>query len=293
MDSLAAAARWESEKNQKAAQAQKQNETQKILENYGSNPSGGFSLYGTDEEKGHQAANLSQVGAQTGQNLFQTGAQSQDYINSLQERRAGKDAASKFMMDSRNRNMANTARSFAGRGVSGGVAAAGMNSAQASADSNIAKEMQGFQTANDKELFNWVKRQQKVEGGALAAGSDRGLANEMSIDTGTGIMGTVICTELFRQGLMDKETYAKDAIFGHFLSLRHPEVVRGYRYLAAPVVRGMQKSKWFTRLISFPALAWARYMAHGDSLFGATVMALGMPICYLAGLALPEEKAYA
>lgn len=273
------------DKNQKAKKAAaatssaNSSNLSNMMGQYANNPSGSFSLYGTEDEKLHQAANLSQVGAMTGQNLFQTAQQQQDYANSLQKRRSGDDAVAANMMAGRNRNMANVGRQFAGRGVAGGVAAAGMNSAQNTADTSINAQKQQFARQNDTDLWNYVKRNQKVTGEALAMGSDQGLADGMDTSQASGIFGTVICTELYHQGFMDHETYLKDMTFGMRLEIKDPHALYGYQMLATPVVRLMRKSKLLTKIISVPALAWADHMAGRKNLLGKIIMKVGIPVC--------------
>lgn len=267
-----------------------QQQSQDMMNTYMTNPGGGFYMNGSGAEQQAQAANLSQVGAQTGQNLMTTGGQQQEYLKSLQDRRAGSDAVGQYMMGERNRNMANVGRQFAGKGVSGGVAAAGMNSAQNGADASINAELQKNGRTNDQDLFNYVKRQQKVEGEAIAMGKDQGLAQNISVDTGQGI--TVICTELHRQGLMDNETYAKDAEFGRHLMANDPHVLPGYTVWAVYVAALMQKSPLFTKIIAPFALAWAAHIAGRKNLLGAIILHTGVPVCRVIGK-LRSKEVYA
>lgn len=91
---------------------------------------------------------------------------------------------------------------------------------------------------------------------------------------------TVICTELHRQGLMDDATFARDDAFARAVD---PDVRRGYLRWALPVVRGMRRSRAFTRLVWFVARPWAREMAYGDSVIGRVIMRVGVPLCRLLG----------
>lgn len=279
-------------KENKAAWWDNWNKNQKSKEMMGSyivNPGSEFYMTGTGEQQQEQAAALTQVGAQTGQNLFQTGQQQQDYYRSLQNRRNGGDAVAAHMMNQRNRNMANMGRQLAGRGVASSVAGASMNAAQNDADSAVGSQLQNNARQNDNDLYNYVKRQQKVEGAALAGGKDAGLANDISVDTGTGI--TVICTELHRQGLMDDETYHMDHLFGLYLRKHMPEAMVGYTFLATPVVKLMKKSPLVTKFVAFFALPWAKYMSGKESVLGSLIMHAGLPFCSLVGKLLPRKFA--
>lgn len=258
---------------------EQQQNSRKMMDSYNSNPGGQFYMSGSGAEQQEQAANLSQVGAMTGQNMFQTGQQQQDYLSSLQSRRNGDDAVAANMMAGRNRGLANVGRQMAGRGVAGGVAAAAMNTAGNTADSEINSQMQKNARQNDQDLWNYVKRNQKVTGEALAGGRDMGLAQGMDTSQAEGVFGTVICSELYRQGLMPHEIYLKDITYGMLLEKTDPHAMAGYRWMAAPVVRLMKKSKFFTRLIAVPALAWADNIAGKENFTGKAILLTGIPLC--------------
>lgn len=260
------------------------------VQNQLDNPGQSLDLYGSNNQLQNQEANLSQVGAMTGQNLFQTGAQNQEYLHSLEARRHGTDAVAANMMAGRNQDMANVGRSFAGRGVAGGVAAAGMNQAQNSADSGINAQMQNNSKSNDAELYNYVKRNQKLGGEALAQGSDQGLAQGMDTSQAQGVFGTVICSELHRQGLMNDATYEADKFVGKELEKSYPTLMRGYRKIATPVVYKMIASEKVTKFIAFFALPWAKQIATGKMNFlGSIVLFIGVPLCFVVGMFVPTE----
>lgn len=284
MDMMNAAMAKELEAKRLKEQEQQSQTTQDLngaRQAYSNGNFNGFIQYGTDEQRANQTANLSQVGAQTGQNLFTTGQQNQQYINSLQNRRNGGDAVATHMMNQRNRNMANLNRSFAGKGIAGGVAGAAANTAQNTADSSVNSQLQTNSRQNDLDLYNYVKRQQKVEGEALAGGQDQGLAQNMSIDAGSGI--TVICGELHRQGFMSDEIYEADQKFGHILSREDQFVMIGYMTWAPLVVMAMRESKLFTRFIAFFGMSWANEMAGNKNILGKAIMTVGVPLCRFIG----------
>lgn len=95
--------------------------------------------------------------------------------------------------------------------------------------------------------------------------------------------GTVICTELWRQGYMDDYTYDLDRLHGMHIRTTRPHVYFGYLMLATPVVKLMKKSKLFTKAISVPALAWAHHMAHGNNILGGVINEIGETICGVFG----------
>ena len=57
----------------------------------------------------------------------------------------------------------------------------------------------------------------------------------------SGGLKTVICTELYRQGLLLPELYEHPAAASHFHSL-HPYTIRGYHAWALPLIPRMQRS---------------------------------------------------
>jgi hypothetical protein len=95
---------------------------------------------------------------------------------------------------------------------------------------------------------------------------------------------TVICTELNRQGYLSEELYKADVLHGDYVRRNAPDVYAGYAFLAAPVVKCMQKSTIFTKFVSILALPWAKWMYDGKQPIGALVNWIGVPICYWAGI---------
>jgi len=117
-------------------------------------------------------------------------------------------------------------------------------------------------------------------------------AGDTSNGGGAGAGGTIICTELHRQGLMDDETYRADSDFGRVLGASAPAILTGYRFLAAPIVHKMIESHEFTMVVYKFAKPWADEMAHlmgrkaqGD-LAGLVIMIVGVPICLVVGFLL-------
>ena len=98
-----------------------------------------------------------------------------------------------------------------------------------------------------------------------------------------GALGTVICTELFNNGYMDKETFALDMAYGQEIRKEKPMVYVGYRFLADPVVSIMRKSPLFTKIISIPALCWADNMAGRRNIIGKIISVCGESVCGLVG----------
>jgi hypothetical protein len=99
--------------------------------------------------------------------------------------------------------------------------------------------------------------------------------------------GTVICTELNRQGLLSKEIRDSDSDYRR----RYISDVEytGYRIMASPVVWLLRKSKRFARIFSPIAIATATEMASrvntqiNGTVKGKVVLAVMVPICRKVG----------
>jgi len=100
------------------------------------------------------------------------------------------------------------------------------------------------------------------------------------------VVGTVICTEMHRQGYINDKTLAADAAFGRKQDLT---VIAGYHAWAIPVARWMRKSRIVTQIVRPIALAWAENMAYVEgvrdkpNIIGAIIHKIGVPICRLIG----------
>jgi hypothetical protein len=102
----------------------------------------------------------------------------------------------------------------------------------------------------------------------------------------------VICAELHRQGLMDEAIWKADEAFGSYLNDNHKDVLLGYQLWAKPVVKWMQKSKAFTRIVASVVTPWSYEMAYrmgarSEGTFaGKILMDVGVPICRIIGWAV-------
>lgn len=115
--------------------------------------------------------------------------------------------------------------------------------------------------------------------------------------------GTVICTELYRQGLLSYDVYRADQRFGMRLMRNDPYVILGYHVWAKSVVKLMRKSKAFTHFVHRSVgEAWAKEMALKEGLNGfgtirgKLIIAIGVPACRVIGRILaklnkPESNA--
>jgi len=98
--------------------------------------------------------------------------------------------------------------------------------------------------------------------------------------------GTVICTELHRQGLIDTDFYHAEAKYGYSLPI---EIMEGYRAWAISFVRLMRKSDVLTRIVRFFAQPVLNEMAHRSdgryppSLIGSGALFMALPVCSAIG----------
>ncbi len=248
------------------------------MQNTLNNPGQNFDVYGSNDQVANIQANLSQVGAMTGQNIFQTGQQQQDYYNSLQNRRNGNDAVAAEMKNQRGKNQAIVGRQLAGKGISGGAGADAMLQASRTSDQSINKQKQDFGRQNDSDLWNYVKRNQKVTGEALAMGEDQGLAAGMDTSKAEG---TLACFIFVSMGLMSPELYAKEA---GILKEIDPIVLTTYRNISNAVGPAIRK-KPIARAIAPMAVAWAEERTRlRPNLLGKIIKNIGEPLLKVIGV---------
>jgi len=107
-------------------------------------------------------------------------------------------------------------------------------------------------------------------------------AGRMPMPPGGGGI-SVICTELHRQGYLSDEIMKEDNLHGIYIRKFYPYTYIGYMAWAPSVVRLMQKSKLFTKFISFFGVRWAKDMAGKSNIIGKTINIVGMSICDTIG----------
>lgn len=101
--------------------------------------------------------------------------------------------------------------------------------------------------------------------------------------------GTVICTELHRQGLISDEMMLADNKFGATVS---PYTLKGYHFWAKPIVKLMQDSRLVTAIVGVVAKPWVEEMAYQvgyleeSSLIGKLMMAIGIPLSWSIGVTI-------
>ena len=100
---------------------------------------------------------------------------------------------------------------------------------------------------------------------------------------------SLICTELLRQGLMDYEVYRVDCRYGMYVMMDHPDVYWGYVTIAAPIVKLMKQSRFFTLIVKLFVDQWSKEMlfqmkvSKKRSLMGRLITSIGAKISAYVG----------
>jgi hypothetical protein len=125
---------------------------------------------------------------------------------------------------------------------------------------------------------------------------------------GGGGGGKIICTELYKLGLLNKDIYEADQAFGAKLLQTQPDIYNGYRAWAEIVVNWMNGQgpkilpwmsdkdfaitiqRWSISWTKDIAIPWANEMAYkmgkkeSGSITGKLITAVGVPICKAVGV---------
>lgn len=246
----------------------------------------GTTLSGSESEQNRQLSGMNLGNIIYGQGLGQAGKDVQRIKGQLEARSAmsGADPASAAIMAEKGAAQAAAQRSMQAAGVKGMAAAGALESIGKQKDKEIAESLYGQQRSSLSDersmLSNIISGQTGLMYGEKASG-----VQQPKPPSSGGLFGeTVICTELYRQGYMDLETYSKDSEYGRIVLRDTPHVIVGYQFLANPVVKLMKKSKMFTKLVSYPALKWARHIANEEnSIIGTLAVNIGQPFCGIIG----------
>ena len=95
--------------------------------------------------------------------------------------------------------------------------------------------------------------------------------------------GTIICTEMYNQGLMPENIFLADRRFGLHMYRTNKELLQGYWMWATPVVGWMKKNPRGTKLFYTTIVKhWSEHMAYemgtltNDNLFGKIIHNVGV-----------------
>ena len=102
--------------------------------------------------------------------------------------------------------------------------------------------------------------------------------------SGGGDADSVICQELYDQGLLEHSIYSLDEQFGEHIRKHDSDLLEGYHTWAYDVVNAMRKSKTIThivRIVSRPVIKHIAYKMGYPSktLLGAVMFNVGAFVC--------------
>lgn len=95
---------------------------------------------------------------------------------------------------------------------------------------------------------------------SIFGGSSGGGGSTGGDDSGGISFGTVICTALYKQGLLDAATLADDRLFGQAVLALQPGFYYWYKKHATPISKFLIKNKWACYIIYPLVRAWSDQM---------------------------------
>ena len=242
---------------------------------------------GSPQEIQGQQAGLDLAKMGYGQTLMDTGKDVQGLRDEYKKRvsQGGSDPVSAAIMNQKANALANAQGQMSSSGLKGGAALGALGSVGAAQDAQIAESLYGQKQRSLNDLksltSNTLSGTMSLMQGSKAEGT---AGSRPAPPESKGLMDSVLCTELHRQGLMTRELYLKDAAYGIQLKINNPNVVVGYQFLAAPFVALMSKSSVFTSIMKYPILSWARHIAGEKySVWGHLCQNIGEPFCAVIG----------
>ena len=100
--------------------------------------------------------------------------------------------------------------------------------------------------------------------------------------------GTIICTEMFKQGLMPENIFLADRKFGYHMYKNNKNILQGYWQWANPIVEWMKKNPAGTKIFYYTCVKhWSEHMAYEmgtlkkDNLYGKVIHNVGVSLSKL------------
>ena len=155
--------------------------------------------------------------------------------------------------------------------------------------------------AGQKTLLDTITSYAGAQAGDVNAAANAANATKISssVDTKSAkntSIGTVICTQLYRDGHLSRRYYLADSRYvREYLS---ENTQRGYRLWAVPLVRLMRRNKIAYAVAKYFGLRWSLHCASAychelqGNFIGAALNLLIVPICFILGLFI-TDTAYA
>jgi hypothetical protein len=246
-----------------------------------------FSMSGSAKEMAGRIEGLERAKILTGQNPYEIGKDYQDAYGMIKKRTNQSDTASELLRANVAGATADARNTMQAQGVKGGAAAKAISEIERGKSYDVNNQLVQAQRQAQMDYMNATKSNanftiaNEMNFGAMGAGKDAKMP--MNNSGGFGNLGTVICTELFKQGLMDRKTFMADFNYGVEVLRQRPHVYWGYRYMADPIVKMMRKSRLVTKLVSFFVLPWAKNTAGEENLMGKVIGVICEPICGIVG----------
>lgn len=243
-----------------------------------------FSVGGSSAEQAGRIEGLQRAKILTGQNPYEIGKDYQEAYGNIKKRTQLADTGSELLRNSKAGAVADARNQLQAQGVKGAAAANAVSAIERQKSYDVNNQLVENQRKAEMDYLNATKANanftnaSEMNFGALGGGKD-----VMQAPQYNNGFGTVICTELYRQGFYSLTVYKKDQEYGAEVIRTRPHVYWGYRLWADHVVRGMQKSRKFSHVVAFFALPWASHMAFGNSWFGAALSFVGEAVCGVLG----------
>jgi hypothetical protein len=264
-----------------------QSQTDSWANQYSNPNSSQITFTGTPQEVQGQQAGLDLAKMGYGQTLEETGRDVQGLRKEYKNRVAqgGSDPVSAAIMNQKANALANAQGQMSSSGLKGGAALGALGSVGAAQDAQIAESLYGQKQRSLNDLKSLTSNTLAGTVGLMQGSKAEGTAGSRPAPPESkGLMDSVLCTELHRQGLMSRELYLKDAAYGEYLKKYNPNVVVGYKFLATPFVALMSKSSVFTSIMKYPILSWAKHIAgEKSSTWGHLCQNIGEPVCAIIG----------
>ncbi len=264
---------------------------QTSLDNVFSNGPTPFSMNGSEAEIGGRIEGLQRAKVLTGQSPYAIGADVQEAYGNIKKRTQLADTGSELLRANKAGAVADARNQMQSQGVKGGAALGAVSQIERAKSYDVNNQLVDHQRNAEKDYMQAAKananftNEMEMGYGAMAAGKDY-----KAPASNSGGFSSVICTELYRQGLLDKETFLLDSLYGIKLRANKLHVYVGYYSWAHKFVPIMQESKTFTKAVAFFALPWAKNMSGKGSLFGKVISLVGEATCGIIGKVIIFSK---
>ena len=266
----------------------------KSFNSYMNDENASFSVSGSGREQQGRLEGLNRAKMLTGFTAPEIGKEYQEAYGAIKKRANGSDTGSELLRANKAGAVADARNQMQQQGVKGGSAANAVSQIERQKSYDVNNMQQENQRKAEMDYMNATKananftQQSEMNYGAMALGKDI-----KSSPTSNGGFGTVICTELHRQGYLSDKIMAKDTAHGIWMKANRPEIYYGYLKLASPLVKLMKTSPLLTAVVAKIAVPWAKDMAGDENTLGYLVGLFGEPLCYLVGKLTKSGEQYA